>query len=1061
MSDDKMYWTTLEQLEGTEDYLKAREEEFRAKPFEDMEEGGGVKASRRDVIKATGAAAIFLGATGCNPERRLIPYHDQPEETIPGNPVFYSSIDADGEHGLIVTTTEGRPIRLDGNPDHPVSRGKLDAVGNASVLDLYDPDRLRQAVRLGEGNPEVVEKVDDLLVEIGAALKAAGPRGVLVTKPVHGVGQEALMNEVLEAFPGVRHVEISSEIGLEKVRASQKACYGSRDLPNHRYDLSDLTVSLGFDFLSEAPNRSEASALAAKARKYKKDGSMGRLVSFEPNLSMTGGFGDERHRVQPQALPEIALALATELQGMGLTVPGVKLSTSSAEVEKKWGIKEGTLHNLALELSKLKKKSLVVAGGSTVQMAQGDALLNTVNLINTMLENDGTTVTYGKAALNTWNESESGWQGLLADAAAGRIQTLVIADVNLAYVLPTKVDVAGAFSKIPQKFGLFTHLHETALLCQAVLPLHHFLESWSDGEPRHGAHVLGQPVIQPLWETRSRQDYLMGIAGIQGNWATFLKNTWKAKVYNSALFAADFETFWKGALRKGIVDVLEADREAPQAPRPFIPSAIQGVTVEAPKGFQLLVHRTCLHGSGDSMNNAWLLETPDPISKITWDNYAAFSLGTAKKHDLQEGEYVLLKTSAGEVEAPVHIQPGLADDVIAVAMGWGRGPEAGQVAAGPSGTGVGFNAARLAEVDGDLVLCGLPVQWERVAKKTELACVQGHQYLENSRIRATGEGKRKILQDAYLEEFNEEGNEDWKISYHMPTDISLWRQQFKDATTHKWGMVIDTNACNGCGACIVSCQAENNISVVGKDEVLLNREMHWIRIDRYYTAADDNHPEETDEVDLVQQPMLCQHCDNAPCETVCPVVATTHNEEGLNVQTYNRCVGTRYCSNNCPYKVRHYNWYDYSDYRAGLHQSGRPLTRFLRQIGLMGDELKDKTEFPLMMQFNPDVTVRSRGVMEKCTFCIHKIRRWHDQERKLGRDLPESAKQSACESACPTSAISFGNMLDEDSKVSTEMDSKGAYKVLMEVNAQPNITYLTRLKNRPMPPKSTSESKHH
>jgi molybdopterin-containing oxidoreductase family iron-sulfur binding subunit len=362
------------------------------------------------------------------------------------------------------------------------------------------------------------------------------------------------------------------------------------------------------------------------------------------------------------------------------------------------------------------------------------------------------------------------------------------------------------------------------------------------------------------------------------------------------------------------------------------------------------------------------------------------------------------------------------------------------------------NASLLAGYSqGKIVYGSIPVKWSKAGGSTKLACVQGHQYLENERIRTTGEGHRKILQDAFLEQFNTEGDDSWKIPYHMPTDISIWRQKFNDSTTHKWAMAIDTNTCTGCGSCMVSCQAENNISVVGKDEVLINREMHWIRIDRYYTAADGNHPEHTDEVDVVQQPMLCQHCDNAPCETVCPVVATTHNEEGLNVQTYNRCVGTRYCSNNCPYKVRHYNWYDYSDYRAGLHQSGRPLTRLLRQVGIKGKELKDKTEYPLMLQFNPDVTVRSRGVMEKCSFCVHKIRRWHTDERALGRDLPEAQKQTACQQACPADAITFGNILDENSAVSKVVEKKGAYKVLKELNTEANVTYLTRLRNRAMP----------
>jgi molybdopterin-containing oxidoreductase family iron-sulfur binding subunit len=405
--------------------------------------------------------------------------------------------------------------------------------------------------------------------------------------------------------------------------------------------------------------------------------------------------------------------------------------------------------------------------------------------------------------------------------------------------------------------------------------------------------------------------------------------------------------------------------------------------------------------------------------------------------------------------------------VLSLALGWGRGPEAGQVAAGPSGEGVGVNALDVIPyVKGQAHLNSIPVSYVKTGRSMKLACTQGHQYLENDLIRASGEGHRKIVQDAFLEQFNDDNDVSWTIAahHHAPTDVSIWRQKYKDST-HKWAMVIDTNVCSGCNSCVVSCQAENNIPVVGKDEVLLNREMHWLRIDRYYTAVHDENPEQADDVDVINQPMMCQHCDNAPCETVCPVIATSHNEEGLNVQTYNRCVGTRYCSNNCPYKVRHYNWYDYSDYRAGVHDSGRPLKRFLRQLGVgevlgLGKKPEDKTEYPLMLQLNPDVTVRSRGVMEKCSWCIQEIRRWHQEEQALGRELPESQKQLPCQTGCAADAITFGNMLDENSSVSKAMKKRGSYKVLDELNVKSNVTYLTRIKNREMPEHAKPHDSH-
>jgi Fe-S-cluster-containing dehydrogenase component/anaerobic selenocysteine-containing dehydrogenase len=1064
---EKEYWSTLEEREGTEAYLRHRDEEFIHKPVEDMEEGGSLKPSRRGVIKAGGAAAIFAGAMGCNPERRLVPYHNQPEEVIPGNPVYYASVDAEGENGLVVKTTEGRPIRLDGNAAHAVTRGKLDAVGNAQIIDLYDPDRLRSSVKI-TGEEVVATKAEAIVAELAPKLKAAGSKAVLVTRPVHGAGNKAVLAAVKKAFPGLKHVEVSTE-EVSGIMDAQSASYGQRVLPTFRYDRAELVVSLGYDFLAEAPNRVETSRLFGDCRRYRDEGGMGRVVSFEPFLSMTAAAGDERHRVIPQALPHIALAIAAELKKLEVAVPaGVVLTHEASKVEKEWGLKEGVIHDVAHELKQLKGKSLVVAGGTLAHMEGGELLLNATNLLNTMLKNDGSTVSYGDEAILSHSESPAALSGLIAEANSGKIDALVIADVNLSYLAPAVSGFDKAMSKIATKVGLFTHLNETALLCDSVISVSHFLEDWGDAESRKGLHVLGQPVIEPLWETSSRQQILLDLAGSGKKWMNVLKQAWKTDVYASATFAADFDTFWSAALREGVVDLNAKGRDLVMEQRKFKATALKAKAPKiVPEGYQLVLHRTALHGSGESMNNAWLLEIPDPVSKVCWENYVAVSVGTAKKEGFKEGQIVTLKTGDGvTLDVPVHIQPGLHDKVMAVALGWGRTLQHLQVAIGPSGTGVGVDAGLLAS--GDAVaynLAGIPVSWSATEDSTTLANVQGHHYLTNPRIRATGEESRKILQDAFLEEFEDEGNDSWTIPYHMPTDISLWKQKFPEGS-HKWGMAIDTNTCTGCAACMVSCQAENNISVVGKDEVIINREMHWIRIDRYYTSSvghDDPEVTDPDEVDVVNQPMLCQHCDNAPCETVCPVVATTHNEEGLNVQTYNRCVGTRYCSNNCPYKVRHYNWYDYSDYRAGVHQSGRPLTRFLRQVGIgqflgLGKAPEDKTEFPLMLQFNPDVTVRSRGVMEKCSFCVHKIRRWHTDEQHLGRELPESAKQTACQQACPTDAISFGNLLDEKSEITKVNDKKGAYKVLKELNTEANVTYLTRLRNRPMLAKADDHS---
>lgn len=1055
---EKKYWTTQEQLERTPDYLKLKDEEFFVKPAEDMEEGGQPSLGRRNFITATGAASVFLAATGCrDPEKKVIPYHAQPEELIPGNPIYYSSIDGSGENGLLVKTHEGRPIRVDGNPHHAVNAGKLDAVGNASIIDLYDPDRIRHPGLVTKGK---IKKASwaGIYEKTANELKIAGSGALWVTRPIHGKAQQQLAREFLKAFPGMQHIEVDPT-GSDHVAASQQACYGKYEVPVLRYDQAKVIVSLGYDFLSESPNAIETARRFAQAKRVK-NGHMARVVTFEPYLSMTGANSDERFRVRPSQLADIASALAAKI--LMLKGSASELMAKSLDVvEKECHLTSGSLQALAEELFKHKGESLVVAGGSVAQSAFGEALLNAVNLINSVLGNDGVTVGYGDGALLHVAGTPGAIEKISQLTSSGKAKAILFQDVDLLYLAGKNSGLAEALSKVPFRAGLFSHMHRTAQACQMIMPTLHTLESWNDAEPRKGLYALGQPTIKPLWDNKARQDSLLALIKQVGgqstkdNWHDFIKDVWSKQVYNGNVLAAGFEDFWKSALREGVYDPGAESRERERVPRVMNPAAIKSIAASkgAVEGDEVVLHRTAMHGTGESMNNPWLLEAPDAISKISWDNYASVSMATAKKKGYKEGQILSIRTEAGSLEVPVHVQPGVADGVYAVSLGWGN-PEIGHVAKGPEMTSVGSDASSLAPaVNGVSVYAGIKIKKiKNTGRSTTLACVQGHQYLTDSTMRATGEENRKVVQDTTIEEFNHGDPHGWQIPYHAPTNISMWRKQFPYAK-RKWQMVIDTNTCTGCNACTISCQAENNIPCVGKDEIIINREMHWMRIDRYYTPKDGDYSkvENSDEVDVINQPLPCQHCDNAPCEIVCPVLATTHSEEGVNTQTYNRCVGTRYCANNCPYKVRRYNWYDYTEYRAGLHGSGNPLRRFLRSLN---EDIDDKLQYPLMMQFNPDVTVRSRGVMEKCNFCVHKIRRWNTDEAKLGRTLPESEKQTACQQACPADAISFGNILDKTTRVHKETHQKGAYKVLAELNAQPAVTYLTKLRNRKPVPKA-------
>jgi MoCo/4Fe-4S cofactor protein with predicted Tat translocation signal len=1044
----KKYWTTLDQLEENKTYKKISEQEFMVKPEDDMEEGGSLVSNRRNFIKASGAAAVFMTAVGCVAEKKLVPYFDQPEELIPGNPIYYASIDENGESGLLVKTTEGRPIKLEGNPKHPVNIGKLDATGNAKIIDLYDPDRLREiTVKAGDKYAATTKSSSDHEAEISQKLKEAGAGALYVTGPITSPAEKALLADMKKAFPGLKHIAIVDQ-AIEKTVLAQKQSYGKAVLPTYRYDKANVIVSLGYDFLSESANPLETSRLFADAKRLKNGKDMARVLTFEPFISMTGANSDERFRVKPSDVKAIAFALASEIA----TQTDYKLSgnaakaiaaVSTADVESTANLKKDLIYKIAGELIKNKGESLIVAGGAGADLE----LLNVVNLINSMLDNDGVTVSYGAGAILNQEHTVDGTSQLLSLLKSGSVKTLLIQDVNLAYRLAAKTGVEELISKVPFKAGLFTHLNETANCLDVVLPVHHFLESWSDANSRTGLFSLGQPTIEPLWKTKAKQDYVLSIIGAgkaSVSYRDYIKTVWQKSVYDAGILAASFDAFWESCLRLGVYDKSEKQRNEKAKARTFNVNVLAYSAQKDSKRTAVL-YKTAAHNNGDSMNNPWLIEAPDPVSKICWDNYVSVSMKTAKIEGYRQGDILKLSSKAGSINIPVHIQPGVTDDVYAISLGWGR-RAGGHVAAGEDGNGLGIDASQLIDVDG--VCSGIDIEVEKTKETMTLACVQGHQYLENERIRFTGEGSRKILQETTLPEFLDPKDDSYKIKHHAPTDESLWRQKYPNAK-HKWAMHIDTSTCTGCNACTISCQAENNIPVAGKGEVIINREMHWIRIDRYYTSnnqdQDGQYVENSDEVDVVNQPMLCQHCDNAPCETVCPVIATSHNEEGLNVQTYNRCVGTRYCSNNCPYKVRHYNWYDYTDYRAGLRGSANPFKRFIKSLT---EDLKDKTEYPLMLQMNPDVTVRTRGVMEKCTFCIHRIRRWKTEEDSLGRPLPESAKMAACQQACPSNSITFGDILDENSSVSKAHKIEGNYSVLEELNPRPNVKYFTKLHNR-------------
>ena len=1011
------HWRSLAELHGDPEVRELREREFLT-PSEETTE----IPSRRDFLKLVGAGAAFAAA-GCarRPVEKILPYIKAPEEAIPGKAVWYASTcgECPAACGVLVKTREGRPIKLEGMKEHPLSRGGLCARGQASLLNLYDPDRLRGPVAVdrntGAANATTWGGLDARTANALREARGGGGRVVLLTGTVTSPTTRALIDEFLKIFPGGAHVSYDA-VSSDAIAKAQELCYGERLIPHYRLDRADLLVTLGADPLGTFLSPVEF-ARDFSSRRKPESGSMSKVVAIEPILTLTGTNADVRHRVRPEHLLCIALALAHELH---VRIPRAPLSGNAAvgaalggypaeTVERDAGLKPGTLAALADELWANRGKSLVLAGPQAAPASQAVALQVAANLLNMALGNEGATVEMATPSLQAQG-SEEAVLSLVEGMRAGEVQVLLIQGVNPAYTLPAALGFAELMKRVRFIVSFSDRVDETARHADFVAPDHHYLESWNDHEPNRAVRSLTQPAIAPLYDTRAFQDTLLAwgrslgagsLAATTGSWHDYLKERWRGDVYPKSDAAASFDLFWEGALREGVWQAKDRGRARPAsgAFRPEALSEIPATRAPAPSGgpLSLVLYVPVTQYDGRSGNNAWLQELPDPVSKICWDNYVSIAPSRAKELGVSEYEMkadvVTVDVGHAKFDLPVHVQPGLHPDVVAIAVGFGR------TAAGRVGNQVGQNGYALAQATGGRIgLSGIPARVTRTGRRAPLACVQGHQYTEN----------RPIIYETTFASFLKDpssGND-------APTsEPSMWsRHQYLG---YRWGMAIDLNACIGCAACMVACQAENNVPVVGKSIVLRGREMAWLRIDRYYSG----NPEDPE---TVHQPMLCQHCENAPCETVCPVLATVHNSEGLNLQIYNRCVGTRYCSNNCPYKVRRFNWFDYSSVR----------------------------EKSLRLVLNPDVTVRSKGVMEKCTFCIQRIRDGKERAKALGVPVQDGDIETACMQSCPTQAITFGDINNPKSRVSELMKRPRGYHVLAELNTLPVVTYELKVRNR-------------
>jgi molybdopterin-containing oxidoreductase family iron-sulfur binding subunit len=999
--------------------------------------------ARRDFLTIMGASmAMASFACARRPVNKIIPYVVKPEEITPGVSTWYASTcpECGTNCGILVKTREGRPIKLEGNPDHPVNEGTLCTRGQASILNLYDPDRLKAPIartRSNGAHQEVSWKDADAAIQSKLKGIAAGAGRVRVlTGDMSSESTRRLIREFLSAFRNGAHVEFEP-LSLEEISESQELSYGTALVPHYRFDQAELVVSLGADFLGNWLSPVQHARDWAKTRRLNGENAahakLSKLFSFESTLSTTGANADERFLIRPGDEHKVALAIANELivkqkkssfaQNGSITsaLEGYKPETVAAEI----GLENGPalFKRVADELWAHRGKSLVIGGSVQTKTKDAVALQVAVNLLNSALENDGATID-GTSQFSAARGSFAAMSKLIAEMKAGQVDALIVYRSNPAYTLPRAVTgLDEAMRKVPLVIVVSEHDDETGHVADYVLPDHHYLENWGDANPRKGLYSLQQPALAPIHPTRAFQDCLLtwikgaglaagSLAVRAKDWHDFLQNNWKETHFKDAGAAGTFEQFWESVLRTGVYTAAAA--RGTRSARSFKATALSVVPKYAPlqvSGNILVLYPKVSMYDGRHANNAWLQEMPDPISSVTWDNYLNVSPTFAKKLGVKEDDVVEIDMNGVRVELPVHVQPGMRAEVVSAAVGYGRR------AAGKVGTQAGVDVFPFVQMEGSrLIYAGQSVAIRKTGRFYKLASTQWHTATEN----------RPIINDITLTQYRKNPAAALHTDPHLRLETvpTLWPEHVYKG--YRWGMAIDLNTCFGCGSCVIACQAENNVPVVGRDQVRVARQMHWLKIDRYYSGSPEN-------PDVVFQPMLCQHCENAPCETVCPVLATVHDDEGLNVQVYNRCVGTRYCQNNCPYKVRRFNFFDHWKSYEGT----------------------------MNLVWNPDVTVRTRGIMEKCTFCVQRIRDAKDKAKDAGEKVRDGDFQTACQQSCPSDSIVFGDINDPNSRVSKMRANPMAFRVLEVLNTKPAISYMTKVRNKPAGAHSAEGAEHH
>lgn len=1034
MSNTKKYWKGLEELNNNPEFIKNTQKEFAEEIPVDKFLGNAsldeTSTPRRDFLKFLGFTVTAASLAACEaPVRKVIPYVIKPEDVTPGVGTWYATTYFDGNDfaNILVKSREGRPIKIEGNKLSLISKGGTNARVQASILSLYDSARLAQP--LANGAASTWESVDK---EISGKLTSIASKGgniCLLTSTIISPSTKQIIAEFKTKYPTAKHVTYDAVSYFGILKANELS-FGKAVIPTYNFDKANLIVSLDADFLANWLSPIEFSAQYAKSRRVSKEKrDMSRHIQIETTLSVTGSNADMRIAAKPSQIENAALSLYKALGG--------SVTTTALPFDQK-------IASIAKELQANKGKSIVISGSNNpnVQVV--------VNAINNMLGNYGSTIDLDNYT-TTKQGNDTELATLTEQMKKGEIAALFMLNVNPVYTLPTSSGFATSLSKVELSVSFADRADETASLAQYVCPDHHYLESWGDAAARVNQYSLIQPLIYPLFNTRSAQESLLKWSGSSvSNYSDYIKAYWEKNMFPLQTAETSFSNFWQKSLHNGVMELAPIATSTSTFAADVNAAASKIAESSSKTGnWEIVMYQKASMGNGNQANNPWLLEMPDPVSRVTWDNYITMSpsemegmhlntqLGLNEKADLIE-----ISVNGKLIKAPVLAQPGQASGTIGLALGYGR------TAVGKAGNNVGINAYDLISFSNEGISYSnfnANVRTQSVGKYVLCSTQSHHTLMGRDLVKETTLAEYKKDTKAGNERPLLEVKEGHEHVKKTPAELDLWASKETpgfDRPGHFWGMAIDLNACIGCGACVISCQSENNIPIVGKDEIRRTRDMYWIRIDRYYSSAMTHEVAEKegngaidmfkgmerpeDQPQVLFQPVMCMHCSHAPCETVCPVIATTHSNEGLNQMTYNRCVGTKYCANNCPYKVRRFNWFKYHDNAQFDYNQNDTVGK---------------------MVLNPDVTVRSRGVMEKCSMCVQRIQEGKLNAKKDGRRLNDGEIQTACAQSCPTNAIVFGDMNDKNSEVSKLKTDDRMYYMLEELGVQPSVFYMTKVRN--------------